>query len=88
VATAWIPVQLRDLTNGQATVEIRGATNVNQVIVALDAIFPGIRERLCSADSLLPGIAVAVDSQIATLGLRQPVDVNSEVHFLPSISGG
>jgi molybdopterin converting factor small subunit len=88
MATVWIPVLLRDLSNGQDTVEIRGATTIDQVIRSLDAAFPGMRQRLCSDDSLLPGISVAVDTHVATLGLRQPVHENSEVHFLPAISGG
>src|SRR5262249_35777389 len=58
------------------------------IIAALEERFPGIRERLCSGHGLRPGIAVAVNSQIATLGLMQPVPENSEVHFLPAVSGG
>ncbi len=87
MAVVWIPSLLRDLTGGQETVTVAGST-VRQVIEALDRTYPGIKDRLCDANGLRSGIAVAVDTQIAGLGLRQPVGENSEVHFLPAISGG
>ena len=83
----WIPALLRNLTLGQERVTVPGA-NIGQVIDELDKQFPGIRERLCAGGSLRPGIAVAVDSQIARLGLLQPVAEASEIHFLPAVSGG
>ena len=87
MATVWIPSLLRDLTHGQETVTVPGA-NVREVIDALERLYPGIRDRLCDGDQLHPGIALAVDSQIARLGLLQPVGEGSEVHFLPAVSGG
>ncbi len=83
----WIPAQLRPLTGGQQTVTVSGAT-VAQVIEALDQVFPGIKDRLCAGDSLRPGQAAVVDTQVARLGLFQPVAENSEVHFVPAIGGG
>jgi molybdopterin synthase sulfur carrier subunit len=87
MAVVWIPALLRDLTGGRETVTVAGA-NVRQVIDALDALCPGTKERLCDANGLRAGIAVAVDTQIARLGLSQPVNETSEVHFLPAIAGG
>lgn len=87
MATVWIPSLLRGLTQERATVEVAGAT-VGAVIDALEAQYPGVRERLCADGTLRPGIAVAVDTQLARLGLAQPVGPQSEVHFLPAISGG
>lgn len=83
----WIPSLLRDLTGGRETVTVPGAT-VRQVIEALDQSFPGIKQRLCDADGLKSGFAVAVGSAVARLGLAEPVPEGSEVHFVPSISGG
>lgn len=85
--TVWIPSQLRPLTGGQETVAVKGRT-VRQVIDELERLYPGIKERLCVGGMLRPGLAVAVGTQIATLGLAQPVEENSEVHFLPAIGGG
>jgi molybdopterin synthase sulfur carrier subunit len=85
--TVWIPPLLRDLTGGQETVTVPGA-NVLQVIEALDRLYPGVKDRLCEGNGLHSGIAVVVDTQLAPLGLLQPVAEQSEVHFLPAIGGG
>ncbi len=87
MAIVWIPSLLRDLTGGQPTVTVPGAT-VRQVIEALDRLYPGIKDRLCDANGLRSSVAVAVDTQVAGLGLLQPVGANSEVHFIAAISGG
>jgi molybdopterin synthase sulfur carrier subunit len=87
MATVWIPAPLRSVTNGQETVTVPG-TRVRQIIDELDRRFPGIRDRLCSGDALRPSLTVAVDGEIARLGLLQPVGESSEVHFLPAMSGG
>lgn len=78
---------MRDLTGGQETVTVAAAT-VRQVVDELERRYPGVKARLCDDDRLRPGVAVAVDTEVARLGLAQPVDANSEVHFLPAISGG
>jgi molybdopterin converting factor small subunit len=85
--TVWIPSLLRPLTAGRETLEVAGAT-VGEVVADLDARFPGLRARLCDGDRLKPGITVAVDGQMARAGLAEPVGAASEVHFVPSISGG
>ncbi|GAB4518467.1 MAG: hypothetical protein Kow0047_29980 [Anaerolineae bacterium] len=85
--TVWIPALMRDLTGGMEKVTVSGAT-LGEVIEALDARFPGIRDRLCEGDGLRPGISVAVDGAITSRRLRQPVDEESEIHFVPAISGG
>ena len=79
-----LPPLFRDLPR---RVEVDAAT-VDEAIEQLDARWPGLRDRLCDANGLRPGVAVAVDTQVATLGLRQPVGEHSEIHFLPAISGG
>lgn len=83
----WIPAPMRDLTGGQDKVTVEGKT-LRQVIAALDEQYPGMKARLCDNDALRPGLAVAIDTQMATMGLLQPVQENSEIHFLPAIGGG
>ena len=87
MAIAWIPSLMRDLTDGRDRVEIEGKT-VGEIIAALDRSCPGIDERLCEGKRLRASIQVSVDGRIASLGLSEPVDDTSEVHFLPEISGG
>ena len=62
--------------------------NVREVIENLDARFPGLKDRLCDGEQLKPGLAVAVGPSISSAGLRQKVEADSEVHFLPAIGGG
>jgi len=87
VARVWIPMPLRDLSMGQEIVDV-AARNVRQVVEELEALFPGVKERLCHGNGLRPGLAVAVDGQLANLGLLHPVGPESEVHFYPAIGGG
>ncbi len=87
MATVYIPALLRDLTDGRETVTVPGAT-VRQLIDGLDRAYPGVKDRLCDANGLRPGVAVAVDTAFSPLGLLQPVGEQSEVHFLPALSGG
>jgi molybdopterin synthase sulfur carrier subunit len=87
MAIVWIPALMRDLTGGRETLTVSGAT-VRQVIESLDRSYPGIKDRLCDAHGLRAGISVAVDTEVARFGLSQTVSENSEVHFLPAISGG
>lgn len=83
----FVPSLMRTLTNGMDRVEVPGA-NVREVLDAVEAQFPGIKSRLCVGDQLKPGMAVSVDGQVSSLGLRQKVQPASEVHFLPAIGGG
>lgn len=87
MARVWIPSLLRDLTAGQEMIELPG-TKVRHVLDELECRCPGIRDRLCEGDSLKTGMAVIVDGQVSALGLSQPLGPDSEVHFLPALSGG
>jgi len=83
----FIPPSFRPLAAGQQTVDVEGS-NVREVIDSLDARFPGFRERLIDGDSLRAGLSVVVGTRVGALGLLEKVAPHSEVHFLPSISGG
>ncbi len=87
MALVRIPPQLRKLTGGAREITVAGAT-IGEVIDALEKEHPGIRDRVLEDDELRPGLAVAVDSVIATRGLLQPVGEQSEVTFVPAVSGG
>ena len=87
MATVWIPSLLRSLTQGRENFRIPGAT-VREVVDNMEALYPGIKARLCEGNELRPGIAVAINTQVAQLGLAQAVPPDSEVHFVLAISGG
>lgn len=81
MATVFIPSGLRHLTRGAEELRIEAGT-VRELIEALERRFPGLGERLRE------GVAIAIDGEIIQDPLLEPVEPESEVHFLPSISGG
>ena len=87
VPVVYIPPLLRPLTGGAEQVGVSAQT-VRGAIDELDAQHPGLRGRLCQGEGLKPGLTVAVDGRVSSLGLRQKVRENSEIHFLPAIGGG
>ena len=87
MATVWIPSLMRDLTAGQETLDVPGRT-VGQIVEALDAAYPGLKDRLCEGNRIRPILAVHVDGRVAQLGLLESVGEHSEIQFLPAVSGG
>lgn len=87
MAVVFIPALLRELTGGQDRIELPGAT-VRQIVNNLEATYPGVRERLCEGDRLSPNVQVAVDGHVSRLGMLEKVGQDSEVHFIPAMSGG
>ena len=85
--TVWVPSLMQKLTGGKSQVEVAGET-VRLIIEELETAYPGFKDRLCEGDRLKPGMAVAVDGEVNNEGMRRKVPNNSEVHFLPAISGG
>ena len=75
------------MTDGAQKVDME-VRNVRQVIERLEEIYPGIKDRLLEDGDIAPNIAVAIDGDVAIMGLLQRVGENSEVHFVPAIGGG
>ena len=82
-----MPSLMQKLCNGEQKLIIEGA-NLRQVIDNLDLQYTGFKDRLVEDGKIKPNISVAVDGEITPLGMIQKVDTNSEIHFLPAISGG
>lgn len=87
MAHVFLPPQLTVLTNGQREMEIDGAT-LRDVIDELERRYPGMAARLLEGDRLRRGLAAAVDSVVEPGGLDRPVAAQSELHFIPAVSGG
>ncbi len=87
MAIVYIPTMLLPVTGGVKQVEVQAA-NVRQVIGGLEEQFPGIKDRLMEDDQVSPNLAVSVDGEVARMGLLERVRENSEIHFVPAISGG
>lgn len=86
MALVFIPALLQNLTGGVTQVRIAGRT-VRTVLNNLEERFPGIKAHLLQDGELRPDIVVAVDGEMA-LDLLDSVHDDSEVHFIPPISGG
>ena len=83
----WIPSLHRDLTDGAEVVTVEGET-VGEVVAQLEARFPGLAARWCEDGRIRPYIAVSVNNEVTRRGLRQRLTEPSEIHFIPSLSGG
>jgi sulfur-carrier protein len=86
MALVFIPGMMQNITGGVSQLQITGRT-VREVINRLEERFPGIKERLLQDGDVRPDIAVAVDGDII-FDLSDQVSEQSEVHFIPPISGG
>ncbi len=87
VATVFIPTMLRPLAGNCETLDVSGST-VGEVVDALTGRYPALRGRLLDGGQLRGNISVAIDGEISTLGMLDDLDEDSEVHFIPAISGG
>ena len=87
MARVFVPTMLQATTGGVKEVEVT-ARNVRQVIEQLDEQFPGIANRLLEDGEIRSNLAVAVDGEVARMGLMERVGENAEIHFVPAIGGG
>jgi molybdopterin converting factor small subunit len=87
VATVLLPRSLLALFPGaERRYDVPGQS-VGELLVALDAAVPGMRERLVEAGPRLrPHINVFVDGSPADL--TTPVGGGATVHVIPAVSGG
>ncbi len=88
MASVWIPATLQHLTGGEAVVQAPGRT-VRELVARLDETYPGLKAAIVQHDGRLkPGVAVAVDGYVTSLGLFQRIEERSDVQFVPAIGGG
>ncbi len=88
MASVWIPATLQHLTGGEAVVQAPGRT-VRELVARLDETYPGLKAAIVQDDGRLkPGVAVAVDGYVTSLGLFQRIEERSDVQFVPAIGGG
>ena len=87
MATVYIPTMLQKVTGGVKQVDCRGR-NVRQIIDGLEDLYPGIKDRLVEDGEIRANLAVAIDGDVARMGMLERVSESSEVHFVPAIGGG
>jgi sulfur-carrier protein len=85
-----IPGPLRRLSDGQVTVAVE-ATDLASAIEALDARYPGFRDRLLDANGeLRQFVNVYLNDEDVRLGqgLRAKVAEKDEISIIPAVAGG
>jgi molybdopterin synthase sulfur carrier subunit len=90
MSAVWIPQVLRSAVGGQKQVELSGG-NVRELVDALVAKFPALRQQLLTEDGDLNRfVNVYVNGQDVRYlnGLDTPVADRDEVRLLPAMAGG
>ena len=90
MATVRIPTPLRKYTQGQEVVQAAGGT-VGELITALEAAHPGMRERLLDEKGNLRrfvNIFAGADDIRYLQKLDTPITDATEVSIVPAIAGG
>ncbi|UCF57200.1 MAG: MoaD/ThiS family protein [Deltaproteobacteria bacterium] len=92
-----IPTPLRGLTNGQKTVEAEGRT-VSEVLLDLDAKYPGIRDKLYDKKTLrllfniyLNNEDIRVLNRVEgryEIDIKNPLRDGDQLSIIPPIAGG
>jgi sulfur-carrier protein len=85
-----IPGPLRRLSDGQITVEVE-ATDLGSAIEALDARFPGFKDRLLDdKGELRQFVNVYLNDEDVRLGsgLKAKVSEKDEISIVPAVAGG
>ena len=78
---------MRTLTGGQVQVEAPGDT-LGELITNLEAAYPGLEARLLNDGRLRGNIAVFIDDQQTTQGLRTRLTPTTRIYSAPAIAGG
>ena len=78
---------LQTMTNGVKQIDME-ADNVRQVIDRLETLYPGIKDRLIESGQIRSNLAVAIDGEVARMGLLEKIGEAKEIHFVPAIGGG
>ena len=87
MSTVVLPRSLVALVNGsERRSQVEGAT-VGDALVALDARWPGLLDRVCDPGPVLRRhLNVFVDG--ARAGLATPLPPGATLHVIPAVSGG
>ena len=87
MAQVFLPFNLRRYADGNVQIDVPGAT-LGDVVGNLEARYPGISEYILEDGRLKPGLAAVVGHAATRQGLLQPLEPDTEIHFVPAISGG
>ncbi len=84
-----VPSLLRPLCDGRNEVEVPGGT-LDAVLRAADKECPGFYERVVDTEEnrVRVELAIAMDGEVVTLYLHEPIAEDAHLAIVPAISGG
>ena len=85
--TVFVPTMLQTMTDGVKQIDME-ADNVRQVIDRLETLYPGMKDRLIESGQIRSNLAVAIDGEVARMGLLEKIGEAREIYFVPAIGGG
>lgn len=87
MATVHLPRSLAALIPGMPRTSTVGGGDVRAVILALEATYPGVLDRVCEpGPRIRPFINLFVDGVRADMDT--PVGAASVIHVVPAVAGG
>ena len=87
MAKVFLPFQLKEITENKDFIEVKGKT-LREVINNLDNMYPGLKDHLVEEGKIKSGLSAICGYAATRKGLLQQLEEDTEVHFLPAISGG
>lgn len=89
MASIKIPTPLRAYTNGEAVIQVQGAT-VGEVLADLTSQHPTLRQHIYEGEQLrsFVNIFIGEDNARDLEGLETPINANDNLRIIPSIAGG
>ena len=87
MAKVFLPFQLKEITEYKDFIEVKGKT-LKEVINNLDNMYPGLKDHLVEEGKIKSGLSAICGFAATRKGLLQELEEDTEVHFLPAISGG
>ncbi|MCC6381020.1 MAG: MoaD/ThiS family protein [Dehalococcoidia bacterium] len=87
MAVLHVPALLRPLCGGSDRLEVAART-LGELLRAADARCPGIYDRVAVDGALRPELAVAIDGEMQSFALHEPLGPGADVTIVPAIGGG
>lgn len=87
MALVIVPALLRGLCGGAQRLEVEGNT-LDGVLRALDQRCPGFYDRIVDGGRVRPELAIAMNGEILSLPLHEPIAPGAELTIVPAIGGG
>lgn len=85
--TIIIPSMLRPLCEGANRVVVEGRT-LGEALTAADARCPGLYVRIVEDGRVRPELAIALNGEVLSLPLHEPLADGTELTIVPAIGGG